>query len=229
MKTLTVVFRLLIPVWVAVATIMTHAQVIDPSPEPGQPCAPVEYPSVARPYLFCNGEGEILPLCTSNPFNPRGGANWTLSPVKAPMPICLQYIPSAEHTVVHGDVCGDENGCRILPVFNAADIPNDIQRALNQWNCVCGKQNDPCGCTMNIMFVTDPEIFKDPKGSGHGFGANYIEKNPGTNDFERSLNPSSTSYDNTTGMLNSNCELDCSKITFYLNHTEAYIAFLYDL
>jgi hypothetical protein len=188
-----------------------------------QGCPPVSCPENQKyPYTYCDGNGHQVTLCTIDPNNPKGsmtngdidavvgkiGSNYNLKPFKINLPICLEFDNSGPVTS-EGMFCGDNGtNCRIGEMYKKNDFINDMTRAQTDWNCICNKQNSPCGCTVKIGFSIYSKDFTS------------FRVESGSNNLEVSKNIFTTNYDKT--LTNSNCEVDCSKIKINLNNTLEY-------
>ncbi len=103
-------------------------------------------------YWFCNNaNNQMVELCEKNPNNVPG-----FTPIKAPaVPLCFEFESTSSDPTqqvklplqVGGDVL----------VFDLSKVQDDIDNAQYDWNCLCGKQNDECVCTIKVRFVKDKQ------------------------------------------------------------------------
>lgn len=122
--------------------------------------------------------------------------------MKLNLPICLDfdsltdmpYIPGSEVTV---PVCGGRT-CSHTVVFRAGDVADDLRKAFDYWNCMCGVQNNSCQCSIKVKFSDDIDNFQiweiDPTGSS----IMDIYEKPG-------------------------CQFDCNDLVIYINNTKDFV------
>lgn len=175
-------------------------------------------------YNFCDGNGNMERFCTVNPYEPNSGMSELdkafypfkdmignpipMKPFKISKKICLVadgYIPD----FVSVQACNDQVCLIDRPSFAKADFQSDLNRALSQWNCICGENNDPCQCTVKVRLESNPELFLRPK----------TQVVSTTLDFVYGAGGSASKYSQTNNIVNQNCELDCDKLSIYLNAT----------
>lgn len=123
-----------------------------------EPCPPslncpsgVKYPFKLCPYLI-ETDGRVRTICAEDPHN-IPGLDWPYCLQMAELPICLEPLdfPSNEQ-IPFGNLIFDEYQANI-----------DLNKAVYEWNCICGKQNDGCGsgCIIDIYFSENEDYFDD--------------------------------------------------------------------
>lgn len=114
----------------------------------------INCPSKKYPYHQCYG-GTGTVICTDNPQAVR--------PVlRKPdnIPICLDnkdlgpVYQSPEEVRMPQHVGGD------IVVFRRDMVQNDIDCALDDWDCLCNMKNSPCKCKINLYWSTNYREFK---------------------------------------------------------------------
>ena len=54
-------------------------------------------------------------------------------------------------------------GTGTTKVFDMNEVVNDIDCAQNQWACICGKENEPCECHINLIWSKRNNDFPNPR------------------------------------------------------------------
>lgn len=100
-------------------------------------------------YWFCNNaNNQMVEFCEKNPYSLLPG----FTPMKAPIPICFEYkTRSSDPQEIKLPI---QVGGEVV-VYNKNKTQNDIDNAEYGWNCICGKEEDECECTLEVGFVTD--------------------------------------------------------------------------
>ncbi|MEI6089341.1 MAG: T9SS type A sorting domain-containing protein [bacterium] len=101
-------------------------------------------PLVKYPYANCDGNI----VCSNNPLQLQP------SVVQVEIPICLDNVPTDGPSTVFLP-----GGAGLVKVFDMLDIQNDINCAQDQWACICGKQNTPCKCHIDLVWSKNPAHF----------------------------------------------------------------------
>lgn len=155
----------------------------------------------AYPFRFCDDYGNIRTLCASDPFSHTDQFYPEFYiPLKMNnnvQPICLQFDDSGP-IEIGVKICGDQT-CSSDLVYEKKDFITDMKSAAYDWNCLCGKQDDDCGCTINVGFTEDPFKFEDPEEQP---AANTVDQYP-----EKVIKK---------------CEIQCEDLNIYLNYTEEF-------
>lgn len=148
----------------------------------------INCPNKKYPYHQCYG-GTGTVICTDNPQAVR--------PVlRKPdyIPICLEnkdvgpVYNSPEEVKMPNQVGGD------IVVFRREMVQNDIDYALDDWDCLCNMKNAPCGCKIKLYWST-----------------NYREFN--------SRNTIAQANSATSAYTPNNCWLNCDKSKLILNNS----------
>jgi len=109
----------------------------------------VNCPNKKYPYHQCYG-GSKKVICSNNPQAER-------PVIRKPtnFPICLEYNDdkSPEEVSMPKQTGGD------ITVFRRDLVQNDIDCALDEWDCLCDKKNAPCGCKIKLSWSTDIRDF----------------------------------------------------------------------
>lgn len=185
-------------------------------------------PNAPKMYQFCDKNGNIWQFSAANPYNFEGGQYFKdyapFSVLKlniANVPLCLE-IDNANrgpNTIIKSSVCGDgvsSSG----NVYDPADLEFDIKEAEKMWKCICGWQDNDCGCIVKVKFVNENNIYKNL--NRRIFQDAEIE--PSTNSVKLSKMPKKGEEyevieDNE---IIANCEIQCNDLAIYLNNTIEY-------
>ncbi len=144
-------------------------------------------------HRYCDEDGKTITKCVQNPYKTEWGTPMRIP--EANKPICLKFDGSGPDLVL-------ANSCTVREknAYCKSDFENDMNWALNEWLCLCGMEEEECQCEIDIKFSENKDNFKNP-------------------DTQTSTN---TLYLNPENVLNSNCEIDCSKLTILLNYTDEF-------
>ncbi len=115
-----------------------------------QPCGEViNCPDRAYSYTFCTPSG-FVNACARNPWSYRQG--WM--PLRASGRICLflSNVPMYQPATTY---VWPLRGGGEAAVFRPDLVVNDFDCAEGKWDCVCGREQDPCRCRIEVRFVTD--------------------------------------------------------------------------
>lgn len=100
------------------------------------------------PFIYCKydlsdpNKGHSVVRCTSDTW-----ADPTWKPRKIEnLPICIDATTYQSTIPIQEEVAGEV-------VFTRNSALDDIIDACRQWNCLCGKQDDPCYCSIKIRFT----------------------------------------------------------------------------
>lgn len=184
-----------------------------------QPCGEhIDCETWKRPYGFCNGKGQIAYLCAEDPYNFNGRLFYEEFTIPLKMnsnalPLCLEFDNSGPDSVI-SQICGKRH-CFTGIIYRKSDFLTDMNEAVNSWKCVCGWDENDCGCTVHIGFVDNNNAeFKDPEKE---FASNTLD-----NQLSLGTIPGSFEINGNTPLNKDNCEISCSNIHIYLNNTEKF-------
>lgn len=177
----------------------------EPSNKPLEEC---NKPLVCLPkpylYYFCNGEGKIIVVCSSEPNSNTDP--WTQDdfkkPVRINLPICLTFVDSGPE-IISVEGCTENRCYTPRPVYRKSDMLSQLQQAQKRINCLCNKENDSCLCTVKVKFSSNDLDFQDPFSQPSSSSIKV---------FKRQAD----------GIINSDCSLNCENLFLYLNDTEKY-------
>ncbi|HVK40147.1 MAG TPA: hypothetical protein VNA88_16570 [Candidatus Kapabacteria bacterium] len=88
-----------------------------------------------------------------------------LTPLTIKLPICLKFRGDGPETMTGNNcrrnaVTGQITDCSVGNMtYDKDDFVNDMNEAARRWNCICGRENDPCGCEIEIGFSDDYDDF----------------------------------------------------------------------
>jgi hypothetical protein len=117
---------------------------------PAQPCGDViNCPDRKYRFFFCTPSG-VKVECARNPWSYQQG--WI--PLHAIGRICLFLSPIPKYQPATTYVWPQRGGGEAA-VFRPDLVNFDFDCAVGKWDCVCGKQQDPCRCRIEVLFVTD--------------------------------------------------------------------------
>jgi len=165
-------------------------------------------PNQAYPYQLCNrNTGERAVCCFIDPNNYNPECEWYsiedgYNLWKQSIPICLEFIDDSEAPteislyLMCSNVCPAED---IRQVFRKDWTHYDAEKAGYEWNCVCGKQNEPCACPVKVKFYKD---------------RNKIGFDPLDYECDKFI----LKY----GGSDNKCPSICDNATIYLNNTEEF-------
>ena len=110
-------------------------------------------------YTVCNfSTNSTQQICTDSPNSLQA----PLYPMKANLPICLDFIDSGPIEVTQVTATGLE-----IVIYQKSKILQDLNNSTKMWNCLCNKDNEPCACTISIKFTSNAKDF---------LGNNPVEK-----------------------------------------------------
>lgn len=185
-------------------------------------------PNAPKMYQFCDKNGNIWKFCAANPFDFDGGEYFQdynpftiLKLNGANVPLCLE-IDNANrgpNSIIKSSICGD-GVCSTGNVYDPADLEFDIKEAERMWKCICGWQDNDCGCIVKVKFVNENNIYKNLNRRIF----KDAKEEPATNTLRLSKNQYKNNEYHTIDDYEviSDCEIKCEDLTIYLNHTVEY-------
>lgn len=106
-------------------------------------------PTKAYPYILCNKAIECR-------INPSIGTPKVMKAKR--IPICLVNVPK-DGPPNEVFMLAETGGVGL--VFSMTEVPNDIECAQTEWDCICGKQNEDCKCHIELRWSKDTKDFDD--------------------------------------------------------------------
>lgn len=187
----------------------------------------VNCPKKLRPYYFCNNNNQIMALCAYDPFGIPYD-EWfpkfknVLKFNNNALPLCLEFDNSGPD-IIRGKICGNGQ-CHTGDIYLKSDFIIDMKKAEQQWKCICGWDENDCGCTVKIGFVDVNQFqFSDPatQYSSNSVWNQFFDNTKDKEYFDPELCDGKHIYPYGPVTRNS-CEINCNDIHIYLNNTKAY-------
>lgn len=184
----------------------------------------------SRLYQFCCNDNKIRTFCATDPNDFHRGDffqqydPFTLLKLNSnALPLCLEIDTEnpGPNIIIQSSICGGQV-CSSGNIYNPNDLYYDMKQSENMWKCICGWDENSCGCTVKVSFVDinrqynnlNYHIFSDPHNQ---YGTNSVELSQllDKNDIDEGRDVK----DNET--IN-NCEIQCNDLHIYLNNTPEY-------
>ncbi|MEP7218198.1 MAG: matrixin family metalloprotease [Bacteroidota bacterium] len=124
-------------------------------------CSP-DCVNMAFPYVFCDGSGQYITRCTTNPsYYWENGIQ--LTPLRKALPICVVYDPSNLQfgTLTQTQKVDDDPDHDIVhTLFDYRDVPGIVAQAAVTWTDLCPPQSAPPnayqgGCCVTVFWSTN--------------------------------------------------------------------------
>lgn len=124
-----------------------------------QTCGSTVYcpPGIKYPFYICDFNSPVpkIPvICAEDPYNIPGfqgyGKDYAIRRIS--LPICFDI----DLTTIPEEVAMPLNNV----VFSKNKAVEEINRAAFSWNCICGKENEPCSCSIKVKFSDLEEDFQ---------------------------------------------------------------------
>ncbi len=184
----------------------------------------------SRLYQFCCNDNKIRTFCAIDPANFDGSPFYThlypftlLKLNSNALPLCLEIDTEnpGPNTIIQSSICGG-GVCSSGNIYNPDDLFDDMKQAEKMWKCICGWDDNSCGCTVKVSFVDinrqyknlNYQIFSDPY---HQYGTNSVELSQllDKNDIDEGRNVEDVETIDS-------CEIKCNGLRIYLNNTPEY-------
>jgi len=167
-------------------------------------------------YIFCEKDATSgryinkVYKCTNNPYSLAPD----YIPLKPPIAICLKL----DRTTFKCDEykVGKQSGGEQHSVLNVTKIDEELNTGIYEWLCLCGMQNEPCKCEIDVILDGDNNHFNP----GDLAYAKYRQSSEPISGYECELDcDSQIGFNNTQDFTGSSPD-DCVKSkAFFVNNS----------